>query len=129
MKISLLSYIIFFLAWDRILMNLTPIAIKFMILGLVVAPVAIGMLFKDEQLKSPKKLDVILTFFTSLVFVWIGYEMTIQYNIPSVLCLIASFFIGLFSLPIVLSAKKHLIKLIGTCIEALGDFFKKLLNK
>lgn len=129
MKISLLSYIIFFLAWDRILMNLTPTAIKFMILGLVVAPVAIGMLFKDEQLKSPKKLDIILTFFTSLVFVWIGYEMTIQYNIPSVLCLIASFFIGLFSLPIVLSAKKHLIKLIGTCIEALGDFFKKLLNK
>lgn len=129
MKISLLSYIIFFLAWDRILMNLTPTAIKFMILGLVVAPVAIGMLFKDEQLKSPKKLDIILTFFTSLVFVWIGYEMTIQYNIPSVLCLIASFFIGLFSLPIVLSAKKHLIKLIGTCIEALGDLFKKFLNK
>lgn len=129
MKFSILSYIVFFIAWDRVLMNLTPTAIKFMILGLVVAPVAIGMLFKDDKLHTPKKLDIALTFFTSLMFVWLGYELTVQYNIPSVLCLIASFFIGLFSLSIVLSAKKHLIKLIGTCIDSLGEFFKKFINK
>jgi len=129
MKICYILYIVFFLTWDRFLMDLTPAMIKFLILGIVVAPVSIGMLFKDETIKSPRKIDISLTLILSLVFVWLGYELTIHYSLPSVIGLIGCFFTGLFSLPIVLHAKVHLIKLTGTTIDSIGEFLKKFTKK
>ena len=129
MKTTYLLYALFFIAWDRYMISLTPAMIKFFILGVVVAPVSIGMLWKDETISRPRKIDIGLTLILSLAFVWLGYEVTTSFKIPYVYGLITCFFTGLFSLPIVLHAKTHLLKLVGTAIDGLGEFIKKFTKK
>jgi len=110
----------------EVMNNLTPVIIKFMILGIIVPPVAIAMLFQDENSKSPSPIEIILTFFTSLVFVWLGYEASIETDVPVVAGLAGTFFLGLFSLPVIIKVKKHLVDLVGNLIDSIGDWVKKL---
>lgn len=98
-------------------------------MGVIVPPVALYMLYQDPNSNTPSFWDAVATFFTSLIFVWLGYEVSVETKIPVVFGLIGTFFIGLSSLPVILKAKKHLVDLVGTIIDSLGDWFKKFTNK
>lgn len=111
--------------WDM----LTPTMIKFIVLGLVVPPIAIGMLFNDENSRTPTWSEAIITFFTSLVFVWLGYEASMETKIPVVWGLVGTFFLGLSSLPIIMKTKKNVIGLVGGVIDSLGKWIDKMINK
>lgn len=111
--------------WDM----LTPTMIKFIVLGVVVPPIAIWMLFNDENSKNPTISEAVTTFFTSLIFVWLGYEASIETKIPVVLGLVGTFFLGLSSLPVIMKTKKNVVALVAGIIDSIGDWAKKFINK
>ena len=124
------AYTVLILTWpiDTVWDMLTPTAIKFIILGIVVPPIAIWMLFNDENSRAPSFSEAVITFFTSLVFVWLGYEASIETKIPVVLGLVGTFFLGLSSLPVIMKTKKNVIALVAGVIESLGDWLKRIIN-
>ena len=104
------------------------IALKFLIMGVVVPPIAIYMLYQDENAESPTKWDIIVTFLLSIVLIWMGYEISQGTFIPVWGGLIISFILGLFSLSIVMKVKEKITGK-GGIIDALSTSVKKWISK
>lgn len=111
-----------------ILLELTPIQIKFFIAGLVCPIVALSMNKKDYGTEKPSFGDYLTTILLSMTFVWFGYEAAIVWQIPMILALIVSFFLGIFSLALVIEVKKHTVKNVGILIKEIFDNIKTFIN-
>ena len=124
-------YTIAFISWpiEEVLNSLTPTIVKFAVLAIVVPPIAIWMLYNDENSRTPTVGEGVITFLTSIVFVWLGYEASMETKIPVVLGLVGTFFLGLSSLPIIMKTKKNVINLVAGVIDSIGEWFKKQINK
>lgn len=105
-------------------LNITPIMVKFAVMGLIVPIVAIYMLYDDDNSENPSNGQVFITLLTSLLFVWISYEITIEWKIPGILGMILSFAIGLSALPIIRVLKNEVPKAVADIVKAAGDWVK-----
>lgn len=105
-------------------MSITPIMVKFAVMGLIVPVVAIYMLYDDDNSETPSNGQIFMTLLTSLFFVWISYEITIEWKIPGILGMILSFAIGLSALPIVRVLKKEVPKAVGEIVKGVGEWVK-----
>ncbi|MAO08020.1 MAG: hypothetical protein CL596_04835 [Alteromonas sp.] len=113
------------------LSNITfnTIAIKFLVLGITAPLVAIYMLYKDTPEESPTKADIFITMLMSMVFVWLGYEISKGFNIPEGVTLTLCFFLGIMALPLAIKIKVEIIlavsKLIDVVVKAFNNFVDK----
>ena len=111
--------------------EMEPMAIKFFVMGCIVPFIAIYMLFQDENARSPTKMDIAVTVLISTVLVWMGYEVSNQTVLPVYAGLIISFFLGLFSLELVLAVKKKIFGkegLIDRIFTEIGIWISKKLG-
>lgn len=104
--------------------HLDPTVIKFMILGLVVPPVAVYMLIKDENSESPDKWDIGITVLLSAVFVWMGYELHHSFKFPLAVGLLVSFVMGLGSLKLAITIRDNGIKVIVDLFSEVKNWAK-----
>lgn len=111
--------------------SVEPIAVKFIIMGCVVPFIAIYMLYQDENARNPTKIDIAVTVVISMILVWMGYEVSNQTVLPIYAGLILSFFLGLFSLNLVLIIRKKVFGksgLIDRIFKELGIWIAKKLG-
>ncbi|MBT0607646.1 hypothetical protein [Aequorivita echinoideorum] len=108
-----------------------PIAVKFLIIGAVAPFIAIYMLYRDENARNPKKSDIVATVLISMFLVWFGYEVSAANVVPVYLGLIISFFLGLFSLNLIMTVKKKLFEekgLFERIFKELGNWIARSLG-
>lgn len=139
MKLKMIFIYICAFSWSALYANPTldvygkmePIAIKFIVMGCVVPFIAIYMLYQDENARNPTKMDISVTVLISMILVWMGYEVSYQSVLPVYAGLIISFFLGLFSLNLVLLVKKKMFGkggLIDRVFKELGNWVAKKLG-
>lgn len=110
--------------------QVTATMLKFFIVGIVVPPVAVYMLYKDSGTENrPKKGDVFITFLVSQVFIWFGYEISVGYAVPVGLGMLVSFFLGIAALPIAMKVKDQLVKSVSEIVKAGTDLITTWINK
>lgn len=110
--------------------DFTATMIKFIIVAVMVPPVAIYMLYKDSGTEArPSKGDVFITFLVSIFFIWIGYELSVGYAVPVGLGMIISFFFGIAALPIAMKVKDQLVKSVSDIVKAGSDLVTSWINK
>ncbi|MCT8340491.1 hypothetical protein MG296_10535 [Flavobacteriaceae bacterium TK19130] len=137
MKLKILFIYIFTFSWLSLYAapmvdvygQFNDIALKFLLMGIVVPPVAIYMLYKDENADNPKRADIVATVFLSLILIWIGYEISIGTWVPVWLGLITSFILGLFSLPIVLKVRSKIMEKNGVIDRLFKELGKWIARK
>ncbi|TQI72267.1 hypothetical protein JM79_3224 [Gramella sp. Hel_I_59] len=124
-KILQALYAVFFLTGTIItwFLGLDDGTRKFLILG-VVGPV-ISMLMRNLFDASVTKKEVLATYVLACIMVWFGYEIHLQYQYATVLCLIGSFAFGIFSLEIIKNLRRNIPKLIDGITDSAGGAFKK----
>tara|TARA_R110002020_G_scaffold318905_3_gene534526 strand:- start:486 stop:899 length:414 start_codon:yes stop_codon:yes gene_type:complete len=101
--------------------SLDTTILKFMILGLVVPPVAVYMLIRDQNTENPDRWDIGITILLSAVFVWMGYELHHSFNFPLAIGLLVSFVTGLGSLKLAITIR-------DSGIKAIVDIFSEVKN-
>lgn len=104
--------------------SLDTTIIKFLILGLVVPPVAVYMLIKDENSESPERWDIAITVLLSAVFVWLGYELHHSFSFPLAIGLLVSFVMGLGSLKLAITIRDNGIKVIVDLFSEVKNWAK-----
>ncbi len=109
--------------------DINHIAIKFLILGVVSPVVAIYMLYKDTPGETPTKADIIITMLVSMIFVWLGYEISKGLKIPEGVTLTICFFLGIMALPLAMKIKVEIILAVTKLIDILVKAFNNFLDK
>lgn len=111
---------------NKMIENLTSVEVKFILLGIAVPFVSIYMLYNDENNINPKVSDAVVTYFLSIIFIWIGYELFNYVKLPIFLGLLSSFFLGISSLPIAIKGREIFI---DSFMQLIKDAFSKASEK
>lgn len=104
--------------------DITPIKVKFIIVALLSPFIAVYVMRKDKGKSQPKIGDTLAAIVLSIVFVWFGYELACYYEFPLILALIASFFLGTFSLTIIMELKKQIPQLLSILVDKFKNIVK-----
>ena len=136
MKPKIISIYIFVFNWfalyaDPLINNygkMNDIALKFLLMGVVVPPVAIYMLYIDEKSPSPSRRDIVATIVLSMILIWLGYEISVDTFVPVWAGLLLSFVFGLFSLSIVMKVRDKMTGKDGI-IDTIFNGFKRWILK
>lgn len=92
---------------------------KFVMIEVVTMVISMLMLFLDEKTKNPNFVKIVLNLTLTSLFVYLVYEWAIHSNIPIFLAMIVAFFLGSFSMMIMIK----LTTLVGPALEKIVDGF------
>jgi len=109
--------------------GLTPMIIKFILIGFATPIVAIYMLYEDDNSHSPDFKQILMAFFLAVLFVWFGYEATKEYEVPVIIGIVGSFAGGLSALPLIKMTRERLPQALGKVIDMLPDGIQKFFKK
>lgn len=95
-----------------------------MVLAVIVPIVSVYMLFDDPLQDNPSWKQIFIAFLTSILFVWIGYEASVETGIPVWIGLILSFAVGLSAMPIIRKVRTKLPKAVESIIDYIPEWVK-----
>lgn len=105
-------------------LGLDDAAKKFLILG-VVGPL-ISLLMRNVFDASVRKREAFGTYAIACMFIWFGYEIHLAFDYATVLCLIVSFLLGIFSIEILKNLRRNIPRLTDSITDSAGGAFKKV---
>ena len=108
--------------------DLSVLQRKMLIIFVLVPFVAIYVRRKYGNQKIFSFYDYFVTIMMSILFVWLGYELAIWYQMPTVFVLMISFFIGVYSFRLVVELGKHIFTNLEELIKVLFDKLRKLIE-